>query len=91
MILQSDIDFLTGDNSKALDELARITSSSDATAIRVDFNNVPRAAVAGILMDVADAKSYTEGQMSLQDLANKISVQVNWFPVKNIKVSIGSN
>ncbi len=88
LMLRSDIDFLTGDNSKVLDKLLRVTSTTDAESVKVTFMNNPRKAESVILFDTSDARSYTSGEVSMQEMVDKINVQVNYFPVKNIKASI---
>ncbi|WP_187274617.1 hypothetical protein [Paenibacillus sp. N3.4] len=90
-MLRSDIDFLTGDNSKVLDKLLRVTSTTDAESVKVTFMNNPRKAESVILFDTSDAKLYSKGDISLEQMVDKINVQVNYFPVKNIKASISKN
>lgn len=88
LMLRSDIDFLTGDNSKVLDKLLRVTSTTDAESVKVTFMNNPRKAESVILFDTSDARLYSKGDISLEQIVDKINVQVNYFPVKNIKASI---
>lgn len=88
LMLKSEIDFLTGDNSKVLDKLLRVTSSTDAESVKVTFMNNPRKAESVILFDTSDAQLYSKGDISLEQMVDKINVQVNYFPVKNIKASI---
>ncbi|NOU90899.1 hypothetical protein GC102_35000 [Paenibacillus sp. LMG 31460] len=88
LMLRSDIDFLTGDNSKVLDKLLRVTSTTDAESVKVTFMNNPRKAESVILFDTSDARLYSKGDISLEQMVDKINVQVNYFPVKNIKASI---
>lgn len=62
-----------------------------AAVVKVTFRNRPCEAEAVILFDTSDARSYTNGEITLQEMVDKINVQVNYFPVKNIKASIKAN
>ncbi|WP_438448467.1 hypothetical protein [Gorillibacterium sp. sgz5001074] len=91
LVFESKIDFLTGNNTKAIDTLIRVASKTDASVIKVSFRNNPRNAPAEILFDTTDARDYAEDKITLAEMIDKINVNVNYFPVKNIKVSIDSN
>ncbi|CAH1208246.1 hypothetical protein PAECIP111891_03182 [Paenibacillus allorhizoplanae] len=88
LVLQSNIDFLTGDNTQSLDILFKVTSKTDAAVIKITFYNKPREAPAQFLFDTIDVKSYASGDLTLEQMINKVNVAVNYFPVKDIKPSI---